>query len=139
MIRINTVGLKTMSKTGVIVELLVTGVTTVACGVLVMFGSLYGRVFLLEGYGYAMEMLPLVTILAITAFWWAPYLYGSLLIVLLVVRIRYPGCRWITWSALCIASLAAAIVVFGMARPVVTTMFSMGESPPGSNQPNKSE
>jgi glucan phosphoethanolaminetransferase (alkaline phosphatase superfamily) len=115
-----------MPKPGIIVELLVAGGTIAICGSSVVFGSLYGGYGLLGFYGNTVpEEFPVATKLVMTAFWWAPFLYGVLLLVLLWTRVRHPGCRWITWSVLCVAALTTAFVVYGIVRPFATTTFGV--------------
>lgn len=116
-----------MLKRGNIFELLVTGSTIVGLGVIVFVSSAYGARGLSEIYGDTDQFRP-VTLLAMSAFRWSPFLFGSLLLGYIWLSFRPGECRWASWCALSIAALTTGVVLYGIVLPFAFTMFRMGNS-----------
>ena len=114
-----------MPKREKIIELLVTASTIVALGVIVFFSSAYGARGLSEIYGDTDQFRP-ATMLAVSAFRWTPFLFGTLLLGYLWLSIRPGECRWASWCALSIAALTTGMVFYGIVLPFAFTTFRMG-------------
>lgn len=113
-------------KQEILGELFCVGTTIIVCGLIVAFGGGYGRVALDAIYSDQEFPFDFVTHIARTAAIWSPALYGFLFFTVIIIRLKFLGSHWITWAALCIAAIAAALTLYGIVKPFATTTFSMG-------------
>ncbi len=107
------------------IELVVTVTTIVALAVVVFFGSAYGSRGLSEIYGDS-DQLGVVTLFAITAYRWSPFLFATILLGYFWLRVRRGERRWASWCALSLAGLTTALVLYGIVLPFASTTFRMG-------------
>lgn len=107
------------------IEIAVTVITIVVLGVVVFFGSAYGAIGLSEIYGDS-DMFGIETTLAITAYRWTPFLFAPLLLGYVWLRVQHRERRWASWSALSLAGLVTALVLYGIVLPFASTTFRMG-------------
>ena len=108
-----------------IIELVVTVMTIVALAVIVIFGSAYGSKGLYEIYGGS-AMFGLETLFAVSAYRWSPFLFTTILVGYVWLRVRRRECRWVSWCALSLAALTTALVLYGIVLPFASTTFRMG-------------
>ncbi len=107
------------------IELIVTVATIIALAVIVFFGSAYGARGLSEIYGDS-DMFGIETLFAITAYRWSPFLFATILLGYVWLRVRREERRWASWCALSLASLTTALVLYGIVLPFASTTFRMG-------------
>jgi len=107
------------------IELVVTVATIVASAVIVFFGSAYGARGLSEIYGDS-DMFGVETLFAITAYRWSPFLFATILLGYVWLRVWREERRWASWCALSLAGLTTALVLYGIVLPFASTTFRMG-------------
>lgn len=114
-----------MPERGNTTELVITAATIAALGLIVWIASARGASGLSEMYG-GTDQFRFATLLAISGHRWAPFAFGGLLVGFLWAHSR-PGTRgWASWSALSIAGLTTALVLYGVVLPFASTTFRMG-------------
>ncbi|MBK1881958.1 hypothetical protein JIN85_06000 [Luteolibacter pohnpeiensis] len=114
-----------MLKRDKITELLGTAATIVALGCIVFLASAIGARGLSEIYN-GTDSFGSMTMFAITAFRWTPFLFGGLLLSFIWIHVRHGECRWASWCALIVAGLTTGLVLYGMVLPFASTTFRMG-------------
>lgn len=108
-----------------VMERVITAATIAALGLIVCIASARGAGGLSEMYG-GTDQFRVVTLLAISAHRWAPFGFGVLLAGFIGAHSRRGSCRWASWSALSIAGLTTALVLYGLVLPFASTTFRMG-------------
>lgn len=129
---------KLMQNPGPKLELLIVTATVFVCGVSVAFSSVLARHALTEMYSVDLSYFRIETRMALTAWWWAPVVFGLLVIALWVVKLSRPNWHWISWSILGVTCLISTLVLYGIVSPFATTTFRMNNehaafAPSGEN------
>jgi hypothetical protein len=98
--------------------------TMVASALSVSFASVHGARGISEIYGDS-ERFGAVTLIAISAHRWSPFLFIALLLGYLWMRVFRKENAWASWCALSLTALTTALVLYGIISPFASTNFQM--------------